>query len=105
MDDIVSNEFEQKRGHVASILECYMKQHGVSRDEAIDELRKVIDDAWKDINEECLNPTKVAMPFLIRVVNLARCMDVLYKHESSYTHSGGIMKKYIEALLVDPIPI
>ncbi|KAB1202345.1 (-)-germacrene D synthase [Morella rubra] len=29
MDDIVSNEMEQKRGHVASIIEFYMKQHAL----------------------------------------------------------------------------
>ncbi|CAN1239177.1 Probable terpene synthase 3 [Linum grandiflorum] len=34
MDDVVSNEFEQERGHVASAVECYMKQYGVSRQEA-----------------------------------------------------------------------
>ncbi|KAK9212488.1 hypothetical protein WN943_001870 [Citrus x changshan-huyou] len=33
MDDIVSHEFEQKRKHVASGIECYMKQHGVSDEE------------------------------------------------------------------------
>ncbi|KAA8526921.1 hypothetical protein F0562_008850 [Nyssa sinensis] len=30
MDDMISREFEQKRGHVASAIECYMKQHGVA---------------------------------------------------------------------------
>ncbi|CAL1352329.1 unnamed protein product [Linum trigynum] len=35
MDDIVSHEFEQKRGHVALSVECYMKQHRVSRVELV----------------------------------------------------------------------
>ncbi|XP_039064209.1 probable terpene synthase 2 [Hibiscus syriacus] len=34
MDDIVSRKFEQERGHVASAVECYMKQHGVSEEKA-----------------------------------------------------------------------
>ncbi|RVW37342.1 (-)-germacrene D synthase [Vitis vinifera] len=29
MDDMVSHKFEQKRGHVASAVECYMKQHAL----------------------------------------------------------------------------
>ncbi|GLT50329.1 hypothetical protein SLA2020_238210 [Shorea laevis] len=33
MDDIVSNEFEQSRVHVASSIEYYMKQYGVSKEE------------------------------------------------------------------------
>nr|KYP34969.1 (+)-delta-cadinene synthase isozyme A [Cajanus cajan] len=103
MDDIVGSEFEQKRGHVVSCLECYMKQHNASRQDAIEELLKEVERAWKDINEECLNPTQVPMTFLIRVVNLARMMDVLYKEEDSYTNAGGIMKDYIKALLVNKI--
>ncbi|KAK7312910.1 hypothetical protein VNO77_37152 [Canavalia gladiata] len=105
MDDIVSNEFEQKRGHVCSFLECYMKEYGVSRDAAIDECRKRITLAWKDINEECLRPTNVPMHFLMRILNLSRFLDVFYKDEDSYTHSEGLMKTSIKALLVDPIPI
>ncbi|XP_054814157.1 (-)-germacrene D synthase-like [Prosopis cineraria] len=104
MDDIVSSEFEQKRGHVASALDCYMKEHGVSREEAIDEFRKVINNTWKDMNEEFLRPFKVARPCLLPVLNLARVMDALYK-EDNYTHAQGIMKDSITALLVDPVPI
>ncbi|KAK7257296.1 hypothetical protein RIF29_31166 [Crotalaria pallida] len=105
MDDIVSNEFEQKRDHVASFLECYMKQYGVSKEDAINECRKRITNAWKDINEECLRPTKVPKPFMMRILNLTRFMYVIYKDEDNFTHAGGVMKEYIEALLVDSVPI
>ncbi|KAK7312914.1 hypothetical protein VNO77_37157 [Canavalia gladiata] len=105
MDDIVSSAFEQKRGHVASFLECYMKQFDESREVAIDECNKRIANAWKDMNEECLRPTKVPMPFLMRILNLSRFIDVFYKDQDNYTHSGGIMKTYIKALLVDPVLI
>ncbi|KAL1363089.1 hypothetical protein HN51_011290 [Arachis hypogaea] len=105
MDDIVSNEFEQKRGHVASFLECYMKEYDVSREEAIKEAEKRVSDAWKDIHEECLMPTKVPMIFLIRSLNMTRFISVMYKNQDNYTHAHGIMKKYIEDLLIDPVPI
>ncbi|XP_054814459.1 (-)-germacrene D synthase-like [Prosopis cineraria] len=105
MDDIVSSEFERKRGHIASLVECYMKDHGVSRQEAIDELKKMIESAWKDVNEECLRPTQVPMPFLKMALNLARFMDAMYKDADNYTHSGGAMKEYITLLFVDPVPI
>nr|KYP49916.1 (+)-delta-cadinene synthase isozyme A [Cajanus cajan] len=80
-----------------------MKQHNASRQDAIEELLKEVEKAWKDINEACLNPTQVPMSFLLRVVNLARVMDVLYKEEDSYTNAGGLMKDYIKAILVDKI--
>ncbi|RVW14963.1 (-)-germacrene D synthase [Vitis vinifera] len=88
MDDMVSHKFEQKRGHVASAVECYMKQHGASEQETHNEFNKQVRDAWKDINEECLIPTAVPMPILMRVLNLARVIDVIYKNEDGYTHSG-----------------
>uniref|UniRef100_A0A7N2MVS3 Terpene synthase metal-binding domain-containing protein n=1 Tax=Quercus lobata TaxID=97700 RepID=A0A7N2MVS3_QUELO len=56
MDDVVSNEFEQERGHVVLGIECYMKQYGVSKQEAHDEFRKQIMNAWKDKNKECNTP-------------------------------------------------
>ncbi|KAK7342587.1 hypothetical protein VNO80_25542 [Phaseolus coccineus] len=96
MDDIVGDE----REHVVSSIYCYMKQHKVSRKCAIEELQKLVENAWKDINDACLAPTQVPMTFLIRAVNFARVIDVLYKDEDNYTNAGGIMKDHIESLLV-----
>ncbi|KAF2308720.1 hypothetical protein GH714_013958 [Hevea brasiliensis] len=47
----VKEAFEQSRGHVASAVECYIKQYGVSEQEACYELNKQVENAWKDINE------------------------------------------------------
>ncbi|KAL6314066.1 hypothetical protein AAG906_011801 [Vitis piasezkii] len=104
MDDIVSHEFEQ-RGHVASAVECYMKQHGVCKQEAYDELNKQVVNAWKDMNKECLKPTQVPMPLLTRVLNFSRVIDILYKDEDQYTHVGKLMKDLIASILIDPVPI
>ncbi|KAF3456768.1 hypothetical protein FNV43_RR01422 [Rhamnella rubrinervis] len=104
MDDIVSTEFEQKRGHVASGIHCYMKEHdGVSEDEVCELFNRQIVDAWKDINQELLRPTQVPMPLLTRVLNLARVMDLLYRDEDSYTHVGKVLRDGITSLLIDPM--
>ncbi|KAK4576305.1 hypothetical protein RGQ29_027031 [Quercus rubra] len=58
MNDMRSHKFEQERGHVASAIECYLKQHG-----------RVVD-AWKDINGKCLRPTAFPIPLLMCVLNL-----------------------------------
>ncbi|QHO32320.1 putative terpene synthase [Arachis hypogaea] len=105
MDDIVSSEFEQEREHIVPLLECYMREYDISKEEAIQELQKGVTDAWKNINEECLKPTEVPVMFLMRIVNMARFIDVMYKDEDCYTHAKGKMKECIEALLVDPLPI
>ncbi|KDP36232.1 hypothetical protein JCGZ_09952 [Jatropha curcas] len=105
MDDIVSHEFEQARGHVASAVECYMKQNGVSEEATRDEFNKQIVSAWKDINEACLKPTEVPMPILTRVVNLARVIDYLYKDGDEYTHTGELMKSSITSVFIDHVQI
>ncbi|GMN72149.1 hypothetical protein TIFTF001_055217 [Ficus carica] len=105
MSDIAGHKFEQKREHIVSSVECYVKQYGVSEQEAYTVLRQQINDAWKDINEECLEPREMAMPLLMRVVNFARVIDLLYKDGDNYTNAGGIMKHLIKSIFIDPIPM
>ncbi|CAK9134282.1 unnamed protein product [Ilex paraguariensis] len=104
MDDMVGHEHEQERGHLASAVECYMKQHGASKQEAYAEFDKQVTNAWKDINQECLHPTAVPMPFLMRVLNLARVINLLYKDGDGYTNSKTKSKTYVTSLLIDSVP-
>ncbi|KAL6311327.1 hypothetical protein AAG906_025540 [Vitis piasezkii] len=106
MDDMASHKFEQERGHIASSIECYMKQHGVSEKQAYGEFHKQLENAWKDINEECLRPTAVPMLLLSRLLNFARSGDVMYKaHKDIFSHPEEVMKNNISMLLIDPVPI
>ncbi|KAL6311283.1 hypothetical protein AAG906_013254 [Vitis piasezkii] len=63
------------RGHVASGIECYMKQYGASEEEVYDEFQKQVVDAWRDINEEFLRPTVVPMPLLMRMPKTYCCSN------------------------------
>ncbi|XP_058095655.1 (-)-germacrene D synthase-like isoform X2 [Magnolia sinica] len=104
-DDIAGHEFEQERDHVASTVECYMKEHGVSKKEACISLQEMITNVWEDLNEAFLRPTVIPSSLLLRGLNLARVMEDLYVHGDGYTHSNKETKKNVMALLVDPIPI
>ncbi|KAJ8773736.1 hypothetical protein K2173_006386 [Erythroxylum novogranatense] len=68
-----------------------MKQYNVSEEEAISYFRQQIAKAWKDINEECLNPTPVPMALLERILNFTRAMDVIYKNDDGYTNPLGLV--------------
>ncbi|CAI0374742.1 unnamed protein product [Linum tenue] len=108
MDDIVSHEFEQKRGHVSSSVECYMKQHDVSRVEAVDALNRTVEDDWKVINEECLDinrPDFVSKEAISMLVGLVRVMEVIYKDFDGYTFSNTTTMDMMNALLVTPIEV
>ncbi|KAJ8752525.1 hypothetical protein K2173_004813 [Erythroxylum novogranatense] len=103
MDDITSHTFEQERPHVASAVECYLKQYGgASKEEAIEYFRKEIVNAWKDINEQCLKPTPVPPFFLERILNLACVMDAIYKDDDAYTNSY-LLRDIIASVLMESL--
>ena len=39
-------QFEQKRGHVASVVECYMNQYGVYEEQTYNKFQKQIENGW-----------------------------------------------------------
>ncbi|CAI0459153.1 unnamed protein product [Linum tenue] len=104
LNDIMSHEDEQKRGHCPSAVECYKKEHGASDEEAVEAIKKMCDDAWKDLNEECMRPTPVGMPVIQHFLDLVRIITFIYIRNDSYTHSGSL-KDHITSILLDSIPI
>nr|WNI01931.1 terpene synthase [Psidium guajava] len=104
MDDLATHKFEQSRQHADSSVQCYMRQHGVTEQEAENDLHKQVEDAWKEVNEECLHPTAVPMPLLMGILNLTRVMDVLYKDGGDhYTNPHIKLKDHIKLVLMDPV--
>ncbi|KAF4359607.1 hypothetical protein F8388_003610 [Cannabis sativa] len=102
---IIRASFEEDDYEEHSAVECYMIEHGVCEEEAYDELNKLIMNAWKEINEEFLKPTKVASPILLRALNFSRVMDLIFKFGDGYTHVGKITKDIVAALLIHPISL
>nr|AAX84550.1 sesquiterpene cyclase [Ixeridium dentatum] len=105
MDDIVTHKEEQERKHVASGIECYMKQFHVTEQHVYDLFNEKVEDAWEEMNKESLICKDVEMPVVMRVINLARAMDVLYKNKDHYTHVGEELINHINSLVVDAIII
>ncbi|KAJ9167157.1 hypothetical protein P3X46_021827 [Hevea brasiliensis] len=104
MDDITTREDERKRGHCASSVECYMKEHGVSEMEAIAEIQRMCANAWKDMNAECMKPTAVPRVLLKYYLNLARVIDFVYKYMDSYTYCSSL-KEDVYSLFLGPLPM
>ncbi|KAH6808456.1 hypothetical protein C2S51_029564 [Perilla frutescens var. frutescens] len=98
MDDLVGDAYEQK----ASSVHCYMKQYGVPVEEAHAELRQQVQKAWKDMNQECLEPRPASMPILIRIVNLGRVINLLYADDDCYANPVK-SKDWIKLVLVEPV--
>ncbi|KFK27691.1 hypothetical protein AALP_AA8G415900 [Arabis alpina] len=103
-DDISSYEFERKREHVATGIDCYMEQYGVSKEKAVEEIESIVLDAWKDMNQELMKPHSCPFPLLMRILNLSRVIDVFYRYQDAYTHPEAL-KEHIVSLFIENIPI
>ena len=85
------------------MVECYIEENNISEPEAVDELLKRIETAWKLINEAFLKPTKIPTPPLSRILNFAHVIEVIYSKGDWYTHVGPEMQKLVTQLLIDPV--
>ncbi|XP_016717440.1 vetispiradiene synthase 3 [Gossypium hirsutum] len=103
-DDLSTNEAEEKRGLVCG-TSCYMKQYGVTRQEAVEAYREMIEVAWKDMNEGCLKPMPVSNKIAVRALNIARLVLVLYKKDDGLTRPELSLKDAIAKVLIHPIPL
>ncbi|KAJ9557892.1 hypothetical protein OSB04_012506 [Centaurea solstitialis] len=101
-DDLVSFEFERERGSSITSIEAYIKTYGVSETEAVEGVKKIIENAWKDINDGCLQPREVEMDVLAPIVNLAKMSDVTYQYNDGFTFPETF-KEYITLLLIAPV--
>ncbi|EOA22803.1 hypothetical protein CARUB_v10003521mg [Capsella rubella] len=97
LNDIAGFEDDMSRGYVTNGIKCYMKQYGVTEEEAIRELRKIISDMDKTMKEEFLN-TKNVKPFRVlkSVIDCARMSNVTYNVAvgEGLTHPEGKISSY-----------
>ncbi|KAI3456995.1 hypothetical protein Pfo_013658, partial [Paulownia fortunei] len=101
IDNMVGYGFEPK----LTAVQCYMNQNGASDKEAFAEFQELVRKAWKDINQECLQPTTVSLPILMNVVNVARVINLLYVDEDGYANSKSKMKDIVNCVLIEPVTI
>ncbi|XP_009123605.2 alpha-barbatene synthase [Brassica rapa] len=103
MDDMTDYEEDIGKCYTANALNYYIKQHGVTKEEAIKEFGKMIKDINKIVNKECLKTTNISRRVFNQIINYGRSLDVLYTSDDVYNHREGMFKEYITTLLVDPI--
>ncbi|KAK2641588.1 hypothetical protein Ddye_023351 [Dipteronia dyeriana] len=106
VEDIKSHNFEQERGQIPSIVECYMKEYGVLKQEAYEELNKQVDNSLKDVNEERLKLSDhLPRPLLMCMVYFSRATNLIYDEDDKFTRIGKQMQARIASLLINPVAI
>lgn len=81
-----------------------MKTFGVPENVAVQELKKMIENDWKDINEGCLKPTEVSMELLAPILNFARMNDMVYRYSDTFTFPETTIVEYVNLLFIDFVP-
>ncbi|KAM0936971.1 putative alpha-humulene synthase [Dioscorea sansibarensis] len=97
MDDAADSE------HVITTISCCMKEYGDSWEEAKLRIVGMVENAWKDMNRECLHLNNIIPSYLLAIfVNLACMMETIFRKSDGYTESTPL-KQPISLLLVEPI--
>ncbi|KAL1220018.1 Alpha-barbatene synthase [Cardamine amara subsp. amara] len=85
------------KGYVNAI-NYYMKQHGITKEEANIEFEKMIGNINKIVNEECFKITNISRPILNQIIGFGHLLDVLYTADDVFNHRDGKFKDYIFTL-------
>lgn len=93
------------RGEVANGVNCYMKQHGVTKEAAVDVLRKMERENYKIMMEEFVLTKDVPRQILVRAINSGRMIDLYYKEGDGYGHPDQKLKDIIVSSFLHPIPL
>lgn len=91
------------RGNVTTGINCYMKQYGVTQNEAFRDLHKMCVENNKIVNEELLKTKDLPRRVLKEAINCARITNVAYSYGEGLTHPEGKIKDYIISLYLDQI--
>ena len=93
------------RGEVANGVNCYMKQHGITKEVAVQELKKMDRENYKILMEEFMTSTAVPRQILLRPLNILRVIDLFYKEGDGFGDPDQKLTHLLSYLFLHPIPL
>ncbi|KAI3742976.1 hypothetical protein L1987_60676 [Smallanthus sonchifolius] len=97
-DDLESEQDENQDGHDGSYVKCFLMEHEYCSTKIAQEyVKKMISDAWKCLNKECISPNTFSENFLKGSINLARLVPSMYS--CSHNNSFDLIEEYIRSIL------
>uniref|UniRef100_A0A0D3FUD1 Terpene synthase N-terminal domain-containing protein n=1 Tax=Oryza barthii TaxID=65489 RepID=A0A0D3FUD1_9ORYZ len=94
----------KNKGDVASSVECYMNEHKVTMEVAIDKIDSLVEDEWRTLNQARFEDHKL-FPVVEQVVNLTASMASFYDERKDAYTFATLLQDTIESLFVNPVPI
>ncbi|WVZ51481.1 hypothetical protein U9M48_002626, partial [Paspalum notatum var. saurae] len=96
----------KNKNDVASSLECYMRDHGCTGEEAAEALSAMVEQAWRRINKGFLEIDRALLPAVkLAVINLAMDNEIVYcggKDAYTFTHD---LEGLVTSLFLEPVPV
>ncbi|KAI3742977.1 hypothetical protein L1987_60678 [Smallanthus sonchifolius] len=97
-DDLESEQDENQDGRDGSYVKCFIMEHeNCSTKTAREYLKRMISDAWKCLNKECLSPNPFSENFLKGSINLARLVPSMYNYNEN--KSFDLLEEHIRSIL------
>ncbi|KAF2933436.1 hypothetical protein DAI22_04g083000 [Oryza sativa Japonica Group] len=104
MNDIAAMKRGKNKGDAASSVECYMNEHKVTMEVAIDKIDSLVEDEWRTLNQAHFEDHKL-FPVVEQVVNLTASMASFYDERKDAYTFPTLLQDTIESLFVNPVPI
>ncbi|KAH1063671.1 hypothetical protein J1N35_028658 [Gossypium stocksii] len=104
-NDLGTSPYELKRGDVSKSVQCYMYESGASEEEAREYIRKLIDAAWKKINEDQMAKLPFSQTFIESTKNIARVSLLMYQNGDGHGIEDKETKDRVLSLFVHPISL
>ncbi|WCJ17888.1 Terpene synthase 5 [Euphorbia peplus] len=101
LNDIVKNETD--RGDFPKIMDCYMMEYGVSQDESVEAIRKIVEDLWKKMNDDMLKSHTVPRIFLKYTFNYARLAHIFHSDQGDWFTYAYNLKPLVASLFINPL--
>ncbi|KAL8491167.1 hypothetical protein ACS0TY_022989 [Phlomoides rotata] len=110
LQDLSSLERENREGKLLTIVDCYMKDRNVSKQEALTKFVELVEEEWKNVNTEWvmqLQTNRSAPKEIVKLLlNYARVADDTYNNSfDGYTSPENGVATQIVALFVDPFEL
>jgi (-)-germacrene D synthase len=97
-------QIESKRHHVATAIQCYMKEHQTMAEMAIEKLLQIVEDMWEVFNQEYLHQKHIVPKALAEILlNCMRVIETLYRGNIDRFNEPEALKDHVADLLDRPI--
>ena len=92
-----------KKGDVPKSVQCYMYETEASEEEARDQLKKLISNAWKKINAYQFSNPHISPTIFGVAVNLARTAQCIYQYGDGHGIEHLESKDRVMSLFIKPL--